>query len=365
LFFEGYTVTDLDFEHSPNTLPVQGKGISHTQYFESKGVVLEYPDAKPLVAVQGRQKSTIYLPGELVMGNELDPKVREMLPQIASFTPAIRNKAIDKVKTFLKPGTQRSTGGSLLPAIGVFLEDERIVTQAKVLPAPTLVAAGITIPQRNAEHWAPMLGRANYNIDPKQAVQFNVVLFHHSRLGGGALAVYGRIRDFVNSLRTYFRFGTKPYAIIEAGDNEAHWGAFEKYFSGKAPDNLFVLDFVKPRAALDPAYPVVKHMLARSGYMSQFVNFKTYAHDAPREMRKSDMILQAVARQVLQKAGVSLPLSLSAMCSWCDFASRTILRLACVLGATLVVRDPQRPSSSCRICGRRCVPCPNGLRSCE
>lgn len=278
--------------------------MSHAEYFKKKGVVLEYPNAKPMVAVEGRQKSTIYLPAELVMGNELDPRVREMLPQIASFTPEVRNQAVEKVKAFLQPGTQRGTGGSLLPAIGVFLGDKRIVAKAQVLPAPTLMAAGVTIPKHNAEHWAPVLGRANFNIDPKKAVQLNVVVFHHPHLHACAIQVYERIRDFLNNFHAQYRFGTRPYALVETGDNERHWGAFERYFAAKAPDNLFVLDFVKPRAALDSAYPVVKQMLAKSGYLSQFINFKTYSHDAPRDMKKSDMILGAVARQVLQKSGV-------------------------------------------------------------
>lgn len=40
--------------------------------------------------------------------------------------------------------------------------------------------------------------------------------------------------------------------------------------------------------------------------MSQFVNFNTYAHDQPRDQRKSTTILQGVARQILQKCSVRL-----------------------------------------------------------
>lgn len=300
-------MTDLNFEHSPDTLPVPSKGMSHTEYFRSKGVELKWPAEKPMIEVEGRQNSRIYLPAELVTGNELDPKVREMLPQKASFQAEARNRAIDKMKAFLQPGTQSSVGGSLLPAIGVILADERIVVPAKVLPAPMLIVAGIQVPKEKAEHWAPLTARANFNVDPNQAVQLNVVVFYHSKIKAEpALKVYERIRDFVNGLKTYYRFGQKPFAMVEAGDRERHWGAFEKYFSGKAPENLFVLDFIKPYAATDPAYPVVKHLLAQSGFLSQFVSFKTYQHDAPREMKKSDMILQGVARQILQKSGVRL-----------------------------------------------------------
>jgi hypothetical protein len=38
----------------------------------------------------------------------------------------------------------------------------------------------------------------------------------------------------------------------------------------------------------------------------QFVNFKTYRHDEPRDERRSDIILQGVSRQILQKVGVQL-----------------------------------------------------------
>lgn len=56
----------------------------------------------------------------------------------------------------------------------------------------------------------------------------------------------------------------------------------------------------------DAAYPVIKQLLTRSGYISQFVNFNTCAHDNPRDPKRSDLILHAVARQILQKAGVRL-----------------------------------------------------------
>ena len=44
----------------------------------------------------------------------------------------------------------------------------------------------------------------------------------------------------------------------------------------------------------------------QAGHLSQFVNFNTYAHDQPRDQRKSTTILQGVARQILQKCGVRL-----------------------------------------------------------
>jgi hypothetical protein len=56
-----------------------------------------------MAEVEGRRKLKMYLPGELVMGNELDPLVRDTLPFVASFTPSQRNEALEKVKTFLQP----------------------------------------------------------------------------------------------------------------------------------------------------------------------------------------------------------------------------------------------------------------------
>jgi hypothetical protein len=77
-------------------------------------------------------------------------------------------------------------------------------------------------------------------------------------------------------------------------------GASENY------ENVFVLDFNKPRGSSDPAYPVVKQMLTKHGFLSQFVNFNTYQHDQPRDQKRSNIILQGVARQILQKTGTRL-----------------------------------------------------------
>jgi Piwi domain len=72
------------------------------------------------------------------------------------------------------------------------------------------------------------------------------------------------------------------------------------------PDNVFVIDFNKPKGSTDHAYPVIKQLLSKSGYLSQFVNFNTYPHDTPRDVARSSIILQGVARQILQKTGVRL-----------------------------------------------------------
>ena len=89
---------------------------------------------------------------------------------------------------------------------------------------------------------------------------------------------------------------------------EGHWGAVEKCFSDPSlkAENVFVLDFNKPRGPTDPAYPVIKQMLTKSGFLSQFVNFNTYDHSNPRDQRRSEIILNGVARQILQKTGFRL-----------------------------------------------------------
>ena len=113
----------------------------------------------------------------------------------------------------------------------------------------------------------------------------------------------------MNKFNAKYRFGAKTPVFVPAGDMQRHWGAVEKFFGGAAvPNNLFVIDFCKPkgRASLDPAYSVIKSMLGGAGHLSQFVNFNTYNHGDPRDMRKSNTILQGVARQILSKCGVRI-----------------------------------------------------------
>jgi len=305
---KGYDLVDLDFEHSPRTLPIPGKDISHFEYFARKGITLQYPDASPMIVLNGRKNQRIFLPPELVSGTELEPRVREMLPQIASYGPEKRYGAIQKMKEFLKPGaqtTRRREG--LLPALGIILKEGRDVVRARVLRVPEMIAAGVPIPKDKGEMWAPFVSKANFKVEPTRATVFNVVVVHNRRVTQrDANKVYVNIKNLVNSFKAPFRFGDNKPTFVEAGDGAQHSGAIERHFSGQMPPNLFVLDFLKPAGKTDPEYSVVKMVLARGGYLSQFVNFKTYAHDDPRDERKSTIILQGVARQVLQKAGVQL-----------------------------------------------------------
>lgn len=82
----------------------------------------------------------------------------------------------------------------------------------------------------------------------------------------------------------------------------------ERAFSDPSlnPENIFVIDFNKPPGAADSAYPVIKQLLTKNGFLSQFVNFKTYDHSNPRDQKRSDIILAGVARQILQKTGFRL-----------------------------------------------------------
>lgn len=303
-----YSVMDLDFDHSPASLPVDGQGMSHAEYFtDKKKIPLTFPNAKPMVAVLGRNNSKIYLPAELVCVNELDAMVKQRLPMIASFRPKDRHDAIEEIKRYLTPGAQktRGPGGGLLPALGIVLQDERIKVDVEVLPLPLMKAAGMTIPPEKGSMWAPLISRADYGVRHGQ-LEMNVVVVYHRSLGRNFQSVYGRVRDLVNKFNSSYRFKQEPFAAVEAGDERDHWGAVERHFSGEQPQNVFVLDLAKPprRQALDAAYSIVKHILTQNGYLSQFINFNTYDHGNPRDARKSNTILQGVARQILSKCGV-------------------------------------------------------------
>jgi len=304
-----YSVTDLIYNQSAQTLPVEGLGMTHAQYFETrKNIKLKYPEARPMIAVLGRRNQTIYMPPELVAGNELEARVKQQLPMIASYKPDSRNKAIDKIRSYLIPGAQKSKGaGGLLPALGIQLADGRLSAEARVLPLPMLMAAGVEVPKSKGENWAPLLNRANFNVNPKESNEMQVILFHNERIRG-TNQVYNKIRELVNSYNATYRLSVNPIQTISAGDKERHWGVVERCFSDPKlnPQNVFVIDFNKPRGATDSAYPVIKQMLTKNGFLSQFVNFNTYDHGVPREQKRSDIILAGVARQILQKMGFRL-----------------------------------------------------------
>jgi len=307
-----YSVIDLLFDHSPASKPVDGLGMSHADYFvKKKGLPLRFPNAKPLLAVLGRNNSTIYLPAELVCGNDLEPSLRMKLPSIASFKPCQRHEAIEEMKRFLKPGGQKTkgVGGGLLPALGIILQEERLEVPVEVLPLPTIIAAGVKVTERHGKMWAPLISKARFNVNPNDAVCLNVIVVYHQELERKYLQVYERLRDLINNLGTSYTFSQKPFACVRAGDLDKHWETVENYFRRELlPDNIFVIDFSKPprRSSSDPAYSVVKRMLGQAGFLSQFINFNTHDHGNMANLKKSNIILQGVARQVLSKCGVRI-----------------------------------------------------------
>jgi hypothetical protein len=167
-------------------------------------------------------------------------------------------------------------GGEILPSLGIMLQDQRLAASCRVLPVPTLIGYGVQIPKEKAENWAPVLSKANFNVKANSALVWNVVLVHHDSLKNSALKVYQDIASLVNGINAKYHFGAKPLVLINAGDRErSHWGEVEKYFSGKVKENVFVLDFNRPNGVQDIAYPVVKQILSKAGFLSQFVNFRT------------------------------------------------------------------------------------------
>ena len=129
---------------------------------------------------------------------------------------------------------------------------------------------------------------------------------YHQSLSQSYLKVYDRLANMVNKFQTKYRFPDQPYMAIRAGDIDGHWEAVEEYFKrDDVPDNIFVVDFTKPprRSHTDPAYFVVKQMLGRAGYLSQFINFNVVDHASGND-RRSNTILQGTSRQILSKCGV-------------------------------------------------------------
>jgi hypothetical protein len=213
-----YSVTDLIFDQSATSMPVEGLGMTHTEYFaKRKNINLKYPNFRPLIAVLGRRNQTVYFPAELVAGNELEPRVKQQLPMIASYKPFDRNAAVEKIRSYLIPGAQSSRGRSgLLPAVGIQLADELLGAQAEVLPVPMMMAAGVQVPSSRAENWAPMLNKASFNIQPRESNMLNVIVFYNDRIQG-AIKVYDKIRNLVNGFNSTYRFGDRPLQFISAG----------------------------------------------------------------------------------------------------------------------------------------------------
>jgi hypothetical protein len=212
-----YAVTDLDFTHSAASMPVEGLGMSHSEYFEKrKGIKLKFPHATPMIAVLGRRNNIIHLPPELVAGNELEKRVKEHLPVIASFSPEQKNAAIDKIRAYLDPRKKSSSGSGLLPALGIQLADERLSAKAQVLPIPRMIAAGIEIPKQRGSNWAASLNKADFRVNPGEANDLQVILVANQEIRNPA-RVFEKIRNLVNGMNSTFRFSQQPLEIIAVG----------------------------------------------------------------------------------------------------------------------------------------------------
>lgn len=189
----GYTVTNLDFSNSARTLMIPDLGISHEEYFRKKGIRLEHPNDPPMVALPGRRNQTIHLPAELVMGNDLDPQVREQLPMIASFQPQRRREALEILAKFLVPGAQTTKGASgLLPVAGITLSNNRLQVPVSVLPPPQLQIAGMRVAATAS--FGRAINGARFNVRPGEVNELQVVLVCHQELEGAALG--GESRSF-------------------------------------------------------------------------------------------------------------------------------------------------------------------------
>ena len=263
--YKTYSIVDLRFDHSAETLPVEGlimhgKPCTHARYFrDRKNISLSYPDAKPMVEVLGRRNESIYFPAEVVFGEELDARVKEQLPRIASYRPDQRNDAVDKIMarlsiiddsticedilTQLNPrGKHKQKAGGLLATCGITLRrDKQDTSKAGVIKAkailmsiPQLMAAGVPVPERCKNNWAPCLNDARYNTETNDtSITLNAVVFYNDTLEGCRMEVYKKIRNFVNGFGAKFRLGDQPQ-MVKVASERSHGECFF----------LFVRDFV-------------------------------------------------------------------------------------------------------------------------
>ena len=254
--YKTYTIQNLDFEHSAETLPVpglmlDGRPCTHARYFsDRKNTRLVYPRATPMIEVLGRRNETIFLPAELVFGEELDVRVKEMLPQIASYKPEERNDAVDKIFSqliiaddpnpasiteHLRPrGKYGEKAGGLLEACGITLcRNKDDASKAKVINAPCvhmsvpqLLARGIEVPKKFKQGWANCLSGAKYNTNANGPVTtLNAVVFYNDSLEktkkGTTIEVYRKIKNFVNDLGAKFRLAENPQ-LREVKSDSSH-----------------------------------------------------------------------------------------------------------------------------------------------
>jgi hypothetical protein len=214
-----YCVVALRFDLCPDNHIVQGLGVTHTEYFsQRKRITLEHPTAF-MVEVLGRRRESIFFPAELVCGNELDSRIREKLPMIASYNPEKRHAAVDEILKFLGVGS----AGDTLALCGILLQTDATTGKAKTLNAPAtvlslpqLIVAGVRVPPERKDDWGPVLKGANFDIVPNQANQLNVVIVYNQAIGPATVkSIYKKLMYFVNSFNSTYRFPEEPAVTIK------------------------------------------------------------------------------------------------------------------------------------------------------
>jgi len=302
-----FDIVKLHFNESADSKMVDQLNISHAEYFEKKKKMkLKYPKAKPLVEVFGRNKSSIFLPPEVICCNELDPYVKQKLPTFASFRPAERHEKIEKVKKYLIPGGQKQKElGNLLPSMGIILEGERIKCRVRMLPIPLVRAGTLSIKlSKDKTFWSPQMGNVDYQCS-HGSIDLCPVVIHPRAIDPKRTLSF--ISKEINQQRASYRIGQKHHFVVHSGKTDDHWRAVSNFFrNNKGIGNVVVIDMTKPfgHTTLDPAYSIVKSILSEGGILSQFINFKVCDHH--RADKKSSQILYAVCRQMLAKCGVRI-----------------------------------------------------------
>lgn len=298
--YKCYSVVDLRFDCSADTLPVTGLNMTHARYFlERKNIRLNFPNARPMVQVLGRRNESIFFPAELVFGEELDAQVKDQLPLIASFRPEQRNTVVDEImhkltildnaadapgETILdrlnQPGIEKGKAAGLLASCGIcFARDKADPKKARVInakavlmPIPKLIALGVEVPKNLKHFWVSQLRphsrHALYNTDAVDSVIWlNPVVVYSSTIDQGSVwDVYSRIRSFVNAFGSKFRLADKP--VMERVDvanhsKNTHCEKVSNCLSSQLREleNIFVLDLIRPGGKYDPDYHPVKQMV--------------------------------------------------------------------------------------------------------
>ena len=257
-----YSVVDLLFNHSADTLAVEGLGISHALYFQQrKNVFLKHPNAMLMVEVLNRQKQRIYLPPELVCDVELDSHVKAQLPKIAGFNPKERFEAVHQIMNdYLKPKnvSKKMAGEGLLAACGVTLlsRDTKATTIAPrvaVMPVPRLLAAGVEVPRESVENWMGKLKPrdAQYKAGPNEITTMNVIIFCDPRIRE-CVTVYQKIKNFVDGFPTNFKLTDRPEIIAIKDQNDQQPGKPCFIFEDRQERPAHLIDFICHLCILSP-----------------------------------------------------------------------------------------------------------------